>query len=52
MMIGGHFDSDWRHFPSPDAGSMLGQRRRRWANIEWALGERPVFFSSLKPPTL
>ena len=22
---------------------MLGQRRRRWTNIEAALGERPVF---------
>ena len=29
------------HFPN--AASMLGQRRRRWANIETALGECPVF---------
>ena len=28
---------------SPNAVSMLGQRRRRWANIETALGECPVF---------
>ena len=27
----------------PNAVSMLGQRRRRWANIETALGECPVF---------
>ena len=26
-----------------DAVSMLAQRRRRWANIETALGECPVF---------
>ena len=28
---------------SPNAVSMLGQRRRRWANIEITLGECPVF---------
>ena len=28
---------------SPDAVSMLDQRRRRWTNIETALGECPVF---------
>ena len=28
---------------SPNAVSMLGQRRRRWPNIETALGERLVF---------
>ena len=28
---------------SLNAVSMLGQRRRRWANIETALGECPVF---------
>ena len=28
---------------SPDAGSMLGQRRRRWPNIDPALGDRFVF---------
>ena len=28
---------------SPYADSMLGQRRRRWANIESASGECPVF---------
>ena len=28
---------------SPNAVSMLGQRRRRWANIETALDECPVF---------
>ena len=28
---------------SPNAVSMLGQRRRRWANIETALGEFPMF---------
>ena len=28
---------------SPNAVSMLVQRRRRWANIETALGECPVF---------
>ena len=28
---------------SPNAASMLGQRRRRWPNIEAALGEWPVF---------
>ena len=28
---------------SPNAVSMLGQRRRRCANIETALGECPVF---------
>ena len=36
----------------PDAVSMLGQRRRRCANIETALGECPVFagVSSLVNP--
>ena len=29
--------------PSPNADSMLGKRRRRWANIETALGECLVF---------
>ena len=28
---------------SPSAGSMLGQRHRRWPNIEPALGDRVVF---------
>ena len=28
---------------SPNALSMLGQRLRRWPNIETALGECPVF---------
>ena len=28
---------------STDVGSMLGQRRRRWANIEPTLVEYPVF---------
>ena len=28
---------------SPNNVSMLGQRRRRWANIETTLGECPVF---------
>ena len=28
---------------SGDVVSMLGQRRRRWANIETALGECPMF---------
>ena len=28
---------------SPNAVSILGQCRRRWANIETALGGRPVF---------
>ena len=28
---------------SPNFVLMLGQRRRRWANIETALGECPVF---------
>ena len=27
----------------PNVGSMLGQRRRRWTNIEPTLGERLVF---------
>ena len=31
---------------SPNAVSMLGQRRRRCANIETALGECPVFAGS------
>ena len=29
--------------PLPNAVSMLGQRLRRWTNIETALGECPVF---------
>ena len=33
---------------SPNAVSMLGQRRRRWANIETALGECPVFAGTPK----
>ena len=28
---------------SPNAGLMMGQRRRRWANINPALGKRLVF---------
>ena len=32
---------------SPNAVSMLGQRRRRWANIKTALGECPVFAETL-----
>ena len=28
---------------SPDAVSMLSHRRRRWVNIETAMGECPVF---------
>ena len=31
---------------SSNVGSMLGQRRRRWANIEPILGERLVFSGS------
>ena len=34
---------------SPDAVLMLGQRRRRWANIETALGENPVFVGLALP---
>ena len=34
---------------SHNAVSMLGQRRRRWANIETALGEFPVFAGILQP---
>ena len=30
---------------SPNVVLMLGQRRRRWANIETVLGECPVFAS-------
>ena len=33
---------------SPNAISMLGQRRGRWANIETALGECLVFAGKLK----
>ena len=33
---------------SPNAGSMLGQRRRRWANIEPALGECLVIAGNKK----
>ena len=35
-----HAASTWH---SPDVGIMLGQRRRRWANIVTTLGERFVF---------
>ena len=33
--------------PSPNAGFMLGQRRRRWPNMKPALGERPVIWPTL-----
>ena len=32
---------------SPDAVSVLGQRRRRWASIETELGEFPVFAGNI-----
>ena len=32
-----------KHVHSPNAVSMLGQRRRRWTNIETSLGECSVF---------
>ena len=32
---------------SPNAVSMLGQRRRRWSNIETTLGECLVFAASM-----
>ena len=34
----------------PNAGLMLGQRRRRWANIKAALGERLVFAGIRRDP--
>ena len=36
---------------SPNAVSMLGQRRRRWANIGTSLSECPVFAGLLFPNT-
>ena len=37
---------------SPNAGLMLGQHRRRWANIEPALGEHLVFAGMTLPNTV
>ena len=48
---------EWRYIPanmghSPNAVSMLGQRRRRWANIDTALGEFPMFLGEARRHTL
>ena len=32
---------------SPEVGSMLCQRRRRWTGIEMTLNERPLFFLAM-----
>ena len=37
-------DSSW-----PDAGSMMAQRQRRWANIRPALSQHIVFFLGISP---
>ena len=37
---------------SPYAVSMLGQRRRRWASIETALVECPVFAGTVVRPAV
>ena len=38
-----HIQRGAKHDTVPNTGLMLGQRRRRWANISPALGQRLVF---------